>query len=70
MYFVKWSIKKELKVFDLENGKSKTMIPSVGEFSIGEFYLLVNNFIKEENIKLKFTPINSELITNWANFST
>jgi len=33
MYFVKWSIKKELKVFDLENKKSKTMTPSVGEFS-------------------------------------
>jgi len=33
MYFVKWSIKKELKVFDLANEKSKTMAPSVGEFS-------------------------------------
>jgi len=33
MYFVKWSIKKELKVFDLEKGKSKTMTPSVEEFS-------------------------------------
>jgi len=33
MYFVKWAIKKELKVFDLEHGKSKTMTPSVGEFS-------------------------------------
>ena len=33
MYFVKWAIKKELKVFDLEGGKSKTMTPSVGEFS-------------------------------------
>ena len=33
MYFVKWAIKKELGIFDLENGKSKTMTPSVGEFS-------------------------------------
>jgi len=33
MYFVKWAIKKELKVFDLENKKSKTMTPSVMEFS-------------------------------------
>jgi len=33
MYFVKWAIKKELKVFDLENEKSKTMTPGVGEFS-------------------------------------
>ncbi|MBA7515691.1 hypothetical protein ES705_07734 [subsurface metagenome] len=40
MYFVKWAIKKELKVFDLEDGKSKTMTPSVGEFSIGEFSVL------------------------------
>jgi len=33
MYFVKWAIKNELKVFDLEDGKSKTMTPSVGEFA-------------------------------------
>ncbi|GAJ02066.1 unnamed protein product, partial [marine sediment metagenome] len=33
MYFVKWAIKKELKVFNLANKKSKTMTPSVGEFS-------------------------------------
>ena len=33
MYFVKWSIKKELKIFNLEKEKSKTMTPSVGEFS-------------------------------------
>jgi len=33
MYFIKWAIKKELKIFDLENGKSKNMTPSVGEFS-------------------------------------
>lgn len=33
MYFVKWAIKKELNVFNLENEKSKTMTPSVGEFS-------------------------------------
>lgn len=33
MYFVKWAIKKELKVFNLEKGKSKTMTPSVEEFS-------------------------------------
>ena len=33
MYFVKWSVKKELKVFDLVNEKFKTMAPSVGEFS-------------------------------------
>ena len=33
MYFVKWAIKKEIKVFNLEKGKSKTMTPSVEEFS-------------------------------------
>jgi len=33
MYFVKWSVKRELKIFDLEDKKSKTMTPSVGEFS-------------------------------------
>ena len=43
MYFVKWSIKKELKVFDLKDKKSKTMTPSVGEFS--KFL----DKIKEEN---------------------
>lgn len=33
MYFVKWAIKKKLRIFDLENGKSKTMTSSVEEFS-------------------------------------
>lgn len=33
MYFVKWAIKKELKIFDLEDGRSKTMTPSIMEFS-------------------------------------
>jgi len=33
MYFVKWAVKKELKIFDLANKKSKTMTPNVGEFS-------------------------------------
>lgn len=33
MYFVKWAIKNELKVFDLKDGRSKTMTPNVGEFT-------------------------------------
>ncbi len=33
MYFVKWAIKNELKVFDFKDGRSKTMTPSVGEFT-------------------------------------
>jgi len=33
MYFVKWAIKKEIKIFNLEKEKSKIMTPSVGEFS-------------------------------------
>ena len=43
MYFVKWAIKKELKVFDLEDVKFKKMTPSVGEFSIGEFSIKKSN---------------------------